>query len=81
MLEDTIKTAVEIWAKDYFDTAEVISYVFEDEDESDRYIVVLAARGLDEWQAVEAWVEADEVVSINSLGEGVPPDDALWPWE
>jgi hypothetical protein len=79
-VETTIKTAVESWAKSYFDTIEVVSYVFADEDEPERYIVVLAARGLTEWQAVEVWLEAGAVVSINSLGEGVPPDDAVWPW-
>jgi hypothetical protein len=80
MLWGKIKTAVETWAKGYFKTEDVVSYVFADEDEPDRYIVVLAARGLDDWQAAEAWVEEDEVVSINNLGEGVPPDGVAWPW-
>ena len=80
MLWDKIKTAVETWAKGYFKTLDVVSHVFADEDEPDRYIVVLAVRGLDDWQAIEAWVEEEEVVSINTLGEGVPPDGVAWPW-
>jgi hypothetical protein len=79
-LEDKIKTAVGAWAKTYFQTTNVVSYVFADEEEPDRYIVVLAAKGLAEWQAVEAWLEDDEIVAINSLGEGLPPDNVTWPW-
>lgn len=77
---DSIKTNVEAWARDFFKTSDVVSYVFADEDEPDRYIVVLAARGLDSWQAAEAWVEDGEIVSINNLGEGAPPDGVAWPW-
>jgi hypothetical protein len=81
IVEDRIKTAVETWAKAYFNTQELVSYFFADEDEPERHVVVLAARGLSEWQAIEVWVEAGEIVTINSLGEGVPPDDVvLWPW-
>lgn len=79
-VESAVKTAGSTWAKTYFGTDEVVSYVFADEDELERYIVVLAARGVSEWQAVEVWLEAGDVVSINSLGEGIPPEDAVWPW-
>ena len=80
IVEDKIRTAVEAWAKAYFDTQELISYFFVDEDEPERYIVVLAARSPSEWQAIEVWVEAGKVITINSLGEGVPPDSVVWPW-
>ena len=81
MLEYTIKTAVAVWVEDEFETPDVVSYVFPDEDEADRYIVVFAAKGQDMWRAVEAWVENDAVVGINDLGEGVPPDGVAWPWD
>ena len=64
MIRDKIKTAVETWAKEYYKTTDVISYVFADEDEPDRYIVVLAVRGLDDWQAAEAWVEEESLCDI-----------------
>ena len=74
IVEHTIKTAVAIWLEGQLNITEVVSYVFPDEDEADRYIVVFAAKGQDMWRAVEAWVENDAVVSINDLGEGVPPE-------
>jgi hypothetical protein len=80
IVEESLKTAVETWAKAYFNTHELVSYFFTDEDEPERYIVILAAKSLTEWQAAEVWVEADETITINSLGEGIPPDDVLWPW-
>jgi hypothetical protein len=43
--------------------------------------VVFAAKGQDLWRAIEVWVEEDAVVSMNDLGEGVPPDGVAWPWE
>ena len=81
MLEYTIKTAVVNWLAEQLNITEVVSYVFPDEDEVDRYIVVFAARGQDMWRAVEAWVEEDVVVGINDLGEGIPPDGVAWPWD
>jgi hypothetical protein len=77
---DKIRETVEAWATGYFKTTEAVSHLFADEDDPERYIVVLALRGLDDWQAVEAWVEEEEVVAINALGEGVPPDGVAWPW-
>ena len=82
MLEHTIKTAVADWVADEFETPDVVSYVFPDEDEVNRFIVVFAAKGQDMWRAVEVWVEEeDAVVGINDLGEGVPPDGVGWPWD
>ena len=47
MLEYTIKTVVATWSKEQLNTTEIVSFVFPDEDEVDRHIVVLAARGQD----------------------------------
>ena len=83
-VEQQIRTAVEAWAKDYFEglhLTELVSYVFVDEDEPERYVVVFAARELTEWQAAEVWLENGRIASINSLGEGAPPDGVDWPWE
>jgi hypothetical protein len=79
-MERKIKTAVAAWVREQFKTTDVVSYLFPDEDEADRYIVVFAVSGLDGWRAAEVWVENETVVSINDLGEGVPPDGAPWPW-
>lgn len=79
---ELVQTAVLEWAQQYYHTPDVEVYVFIDEDEDpERFVAVLAARGLDSWQAVEAWMEAGQVVSINDLGEGVPPDGVNWPWD
>ena len=83
-VEQQIRTAVEVWAKDFFDDnhlTPMVSYVFVDEDEPERYIVVFAAREMTEWQAAEVWLENGRIASINSLGEGAPPDGVSWPWE
>lgn len=78
---DRVELAVQTWAQDYFKSGEVVIYVFADEDEDpSRYIAVIAVRGLDTWQAAEAWEERGEIVSINHLGEGAPLEDAVWPW-
>ncbi len=77
-----VKKAAEEWARDYFHTDKVIGYVSEDaEDEPGRFIVSLATPTIDDWQAVEVWVENWEVVAVNWLGEGLPPEDVEWPWE
>lgn len=81
IVEHTIKTAVTTWLAEQLNITEVVSYVFPDEDEADRFIVVFAAKDQDMWRAVEAWVENDAVVSINDLGEGVPPEGVAWPWD
>lgn len=78
--EDVI-VAAEAWARSYFDSLEAIGYLAPDEeDEPDLFLVILAVRGQDIWQAVEVWVEDGEIVSINDLGEGVPPEGVEWPW-
>ncbi len=78
---DRVRLAVQTWANDYFKTDKVVIYVFDDEDEDpSRYIAVMAVQGLDSWQAAEAWEEKSEVVSVNHMGEGVPPESGIWPW-
>ncbi|MFO7683215.1 MAG: hypothetical protein R6X34_24535 [Chloroflexota bacterium] len=76
-----IKTAVAVWVREQFKTSDVVSYLFPDEDEAERYIVVFAVSGLDGWRAAEVWVENEAVVSVNDVGEGAPPDEAPWPWD
>jgi hypothetical protein len=79
--QERIKTAVVKWAHDYYGADDVVVYLFDDEDgDPERVIAVLAVRGLEEWQAVEVWLEGNKVASINELGEGVPPEDVVWPW-
>lgn len=76
-----VQKAVTDWARDYYQSREIFIYLFDDEDDDpDRYIAVLAVRGLIGWRAAEVWVTDNQVVSINDLGEGAPPDDAVWPW-
>ncbi|MCI0397495.1 MAG: hypothetical protein L0332_23650 [Chloroflexi bacterium] len=80
-LFNVIKAAAEAWAREYFQATEAVGYVVEeDEDEPGRFVVSLAMPDFDEWQAVEVWTEDNQVVSINWLGEGVPPDGIGWPW-
>lgn len=78
---ERIHQATIAWAKQYYGTDEIICHIFDDEDDDpSRYIVIIAVRGLDTWQAVEVWEEGGAIVSINHLGEGIPSEDAVWPW-
>ena len=80
-LRERMQQAVALWAEEYFGANEIELYLFDDEDEDpSRYIAIIAVHGLDTWQAAEVWEEEGEIVSINHLGEGVPPEDAVWPW-
>jgi hypothetical protein len=81
-MRERIKAAVIEWARDRFGNNDMVVHLFDDEDDDpERYVAVLAVRGLNEWQAAEVWLEEDRVVSINALGEGVPPDGVSWPWQ
>lgn len=76
-----VHSAVRDWAALYFQADDIVIYLFPDEDdEPERLIAILAVRGQEAWQAAEVWTDADEVASINPLGEGVPPDGVEWPW-
>jgi hypothetical protein len=43
-----------------------------------QYLVVLAARSLANWLAVEVWLNDGQVETINDLGEGVPLVEQPW---
>jgi hypothetical protein len=79
---ERIKTAVAAWVSDAYQiaTGDMVAYIFTDDDEAERYVVVYAAPGLSGWQAVEVWLAGDAIEAINSLGEGAPPDGVVWPW-
>ncbi|MBK8989522.1 MAG: hypothetical protein IPM39_26275 [Chloroflexi bacterium] len=69
------------WAKAYYQTDKVVVAIIQEEgDEPDRYLALIAAANQTSWQAAEVWLEDGAVVTINDLGEGIPPDGATWPW-
>ena len=76
-----IKQAVLDWAQAEYNVQEVVIGLVEaDEDESDRWLVDFAVPTIPYWQVAEVWVEEGEIVSINDLGEGVPPEGITGPW-
>lgn len=84
-LQDQIKQAVIDWAQDRFSTDEIIVGT-PDEDESEeedaeRYLVAFAVRSVGYWLVAEVWVNHQQILSINDLGEGLPLDESSWPWE
>jgi hypothetical protein len=81
-LNAKISTAVTLWARETYQTEEiVIADVSQDEEEPERYLVILAVRPLDYWLTVEVWLnDDDDVEAVNGLGEGLPLEDADWPW-
>lgn len=76
---DVVKKAVTEWAKVQFKSEQAVVYIF-NEGEKDRYIAAIAVPHINIWQAAEAWVERGRVVATNWLGEGLPPEDVIWPW-
>jgi hypothetical protein len=58
----------------------VVANVSQDEDETERYLVILAVRPLDYWLVIEVWLDGGEVEAVNALGEGLPLEDTEWPW-
>jgi hypothetical protein len=80
-LTQTITTAVALWARETYQTEEIVIVdVSQDEDETERYLVILAARPLAYWTAIEVWLNGGNVETVNSLGEGLPLEDTDWPW-
>lgn len=79
-----IKSAVVKWAWSTYDSDEVVvGAAAEDEiDDEDgtRYLVDYAVRQEGQWMVAEVWVQDGAIVGINDLGEGLPLDDADWPW-
>jgi hypothetical protein len=79
-----IRTAVIAWARATYDDHDVVVRMvaaddIEDEDGT-RYLADYAVRREDQWQVAEVWVKDGEILNINDLGEGLPLDDAEWPW-
>lgn len=69
------------WVKATYQTNQVVAAVIQEEDdETDRYLALIAAANQSGWQAAEVWLEDGSVATINDLGEGLPPDDLAWPW-
>ena len=79
-LEEQMRVAVAAWARDVFQTDDVLVGEIAFEAEEERYLADIALRDVGQWRVAEVWVEAGAVVLINDLGEGYPMDDAPWPW-
>jgi len=79
-----IKSAVNDWACQTFSSDEVIigSATLDafDEDEAERFLVDFAVRPVDHWSVAEVWVSDGRILAINDIGEGLPLDNAEWPW-
>ena len=77
----TITTAVTLWARETYQTEEiVVADVSRDEEEPERYLVIVAARPLAYWLVVEVWLNDGEVETVNALGEGLPLEDIECHW-
>lgn len=79
-----IKSAVKDWARQAFSSNEIIigSAILDafDEDEAERFLVDFAVRPVDHWSVAEVWVSDGRILAINDIGEGLPLDNAEWPW-
>jgi len=80
-LNAQISTAVTLWACETYQTEDiVIADVSPDDEDPERYLVILAIRPLGYWLVAEAWLQDGSVEAINDLGEGLPLDETAWPW-
>ena len=80
-LNAKISTAVTLWARETYQTDDIlIADVSPDDEDPERYLVILAIRPLGYWLVAEAWLQDGRVEAINDLGEGLPLDDTAWPW-
>ncbi|MGW8317701.1 MAG: hypothetical protein ACWGPS_00540 [Candidatus Promineifilaceae bacterium] len=80
-----IKAAVAEWARKTHGTDQVVvGWAAQDDaedDEADRYLVDFAVRSVGYWLVAEVWVtDNGRILSVNDLGEGIPLDEAEWPW-
>jgi hypothetical protein len=79
-----ITAAVISWAKKSLDTDEIIVGSAAEDDiedeEATRYLVDFAVRSVGHWSIAEVWVFDGKILSVNDLGEGLPLEDAGWPW-
>jgi hypothetical protein len=83
--ENWIRKAVTDWAKATHHTEDIfVGLAAEDdadeEEEGSRYLVDFAVRHVGYWLVAEVWISDGQILSINDLGEGLPLDDAEWPW-
>lgn len=80
-----IKSAVKDWARQTFTSDEVIigSATLDeyDEDEGERFLVDCAIRSVGHWLVLEVWVSDGRILGINDIGEGLPLENAAWPWK
>ncbi|MDX1612921.1 MAG: hypothetical protein R3300_01350 [Candidatus Promineifilaceae bacterium] len=80
-----IKVAVKAWAKTVYATEAIVlgpvALDDEDDEEAERYLADYAVEKIGHWRVAEVWVnDSGRVLSIHDLGEGLPLDDASWPW-
>ncbi len=79
-----IKLAVIDWAQNKFSSQEIVVGSPEqdesEEEDADRYLVAFAVHSVGYWLVAEVWVNHRQILSINDIGEGLPLDDASWPW-
>ncbi len=87
MIDDratVIKSAVNDWARQALASEEIIigSATLDefDEDEAERFLVDYAVRPVGHWLVAEVWVSDGRILEINDIGEGLPLDNAEWPW-
>lgn len=81
ILIQRIRQSVTNWVQAEYEVQEVVLGLVEpDEDEMDRWLVDFAIPTIPYWQVAEVWVEDGKIVSVNDLGEGVPPEGIAWPW-
>lgn len=84
LLGARIKVAVTDWAQRTFNSQEIVvrspALDDSDDDEADRYLVDFAVRDVGYWLVAEVWVDQNQILDINDLGEGLPLEDVNWPW-
>ena len=51
-----------------------------DDEDGTRYLADYAVRCEGRWLIAEIWVREGKILNINDLGEGLPLDNAEWPW-
>lgn len=95
-IEEQIKAAVLDWAILTYHTQEIVvgsaardgaeysgisnSGADVGEDDAGRYLVDYAVRAVGRWLVAEVWLNDQSIFSINDMGEGLPLEDARWPW-
>jgi hypothetical protein len=79
-----IRAAVKEWARKAYHTDEIVVGMATEDDiddeEGTRFLIDFAVRKVGHWSVAEAWIAGDKILSVNDLGEGLPLDEATWPW-